>query len=399
MPRAISVRGGTRSDRPVDGPRPFSQEWLHQPVEQRQPPAHRTPPLPDWVPSERTLAAILVLILVLTTIAMNGGPALKTAALAPSPTKSADELAAMSPTDQVIVAPPSVTSTSTPSQPTQTPIDSPEIASSAAATESPVLVTDERALLPKFRIVSYYGQPADENMGILGQLEMPDLLDQLQDEAQAYEQADPSRPVMPAFEVIASVAQNWPADDDTYLLHTDAETIQKYVDFARANGLIIILDLQIGQSTIPDEIDRVRQWLVEPFVHLALDSEFAMADGQVPGQEYGSLDASDILVAQQALSEIVAENNLPPKLLIIHGFTESMVTNADKVAMVPGVQTVIDFDGYGDPASKIEGYDLLTQPEIAEYAGFKLFYEKDSTLMQPEEVLSLDRPPDVVIYQ
>ena len=358
----------------------------------------RAPNLPAWFPSDRVLSGILVLLLVLFTVAFNGGPTLGTNAFIAAPTKASDELADVTGTQEVIVAPPSATAEQVPTTtsdaaPTQT------AAVPAITVSPPTLATDSRALLPKYRIVSYYGHPADVNMGILGQLEMVDLLAQLRDEAQAYELADPDRPVMPAFEVIASVAQNWPADDDTYLLHTDEATIQKYVDFARDNGIILILDLQIGHSTIPEEIERVSKWLVEPFVHIALDSEFAMQEGGLPGTDYGSLDASDIAVAQQLLAEIVVANNLPPKLLIVHRFTEGMVTNADQVEQVTGVQTVIDFDGFGDPASKIEGYDLFLEPGLAEFAGIKLFYEKDAPLMQPYDVVELDRPPDVVIYQ
>ena len=398
MPRATPARGGSRGDRAAEGPRPFSREWLQLSPEQQQPPMRRAPNLPAWFPSDRVLSGILVLLLVLFTVAFNGGPTLRTNALIAAPTKASDELAAVTGTQEVIVAPPSATAEQVPTTtsdaaPTQT------AAVPAITVSPPTVATDSRALLPKYRIVSYYGHPADVNMGILGQLEMVDLLAQLRDEAQAYELADPDRPVMPAFEVIASVAQNWPADDDTYLLHTDEATIQKYVDFARENGIILILDLQIGHSTIPEEIERVSKWLVEPFVHIALDSEFAMQEGGLPGTDYGSLDASDIAVAQQLLAEIVVANNLPPKLLIVHRFTEGMVTNADQVEQVTGVQTVIDFDGFGDPASKIEGYDLFLEPGLAEFAGIKLFYEKDAPLMQPYDVVELDRPPDVVIYQ
>lgn len=361
------------------------------------------PELPLWVPSERVLAATLVMLLVLMTAVVSGAPAPKTTARVVAPTSAANSQMAnivTTPTENNAVT---ESTSSVGGQIAE--VDTP----TAEATESPVsaaidtpAVTQRTpgAILPNYRIVSYYGHPNSDQMGILGEYSQEELLTQLQDEVAAYEQADPSRPVMPAFELIVSVAQNWPADDGTYLLHTDADTIQKYVDFTRENNMLLILDLQIGRSTVENEISRVSEWLLEPNVHLALDPEFAMDEGEIPGEALGSLDASEVAVAQQELATIVAENNLPPKVLIVHRFTESMITNAEQIASVAGVQTVIDFDGNGDPANKIAGYELFLVEGPAEFAGFKLFYKQDQpTLMSPEEVVALPRPPDVVIYQ
>ncbi len=398
MPRAFPVRVGSKSDRIEEGPRPFSQEWLQLPDEERLPPPRRVRMLPTWVPSERILSAVLVILLVLVTVIASGGAAPKTTANIAAPTAVKSDDAPVTATGGIVVPPTSATTTPSSAAGGTTDQETPQPTVEITPTESPELL-DPRAILPRYRVVSYYGHPANDQMGILGEFDKEDLLTQLRDEATAYEQADPSRPVMPAFEVIASVAQNWPADDDTYLLHTDDETIQSYVDFARDNDILIILDLQIGHSTVADEIERVSQWLTEPFVHLALDPEFAMRDGDIPGDAIGTLDVSDIAEAQQMLATIVAENDLPPKMLIIHRFTENMITNPDQIARVPGVQTVIDFDGFGDPASKIEGYDLFLDADYAEFAGIKLFYQHDSPLLQPQEVVVLRRIPDVVIYQ
>jgi hypothetical protein len=99
------------------------------------------------------------------------------------------------------------------------------------------------------------------------------------------------------------------------------------------------------------------------------------------------------------LAQIVRDNNLPPKLLIVHRFTEGMITNAEQLGPVEGVQTVIDFDGKGDSASKIEGYELFLDTDYAQFAGIKLFYKYDEPLLQPEDLMDLPRVPDVVIYQ
>jgi hypothetical protein len=204
---------------------------------------------------------------------------------------------------------------------------------------------------------------------------------------------------MPAFELIASVAQNWPAENNTYLLRTEAKHLDAYADFCEENGMLLILDVQIGHSTIEDEIEAIRPWLERPFVHLAIDPEFAMPPGVVPGTAIGSVDAAEIAYAQRALAAIVEELDLPPKVLIVHRFTEGMIRNADKLEPVPGVQLVIDFDGFGEPAAKIAGYNLFVRDQPVEFGGIKLFYRQDVPLMTPTEVVNLYPPPDVVIYQ
>ena len=139
-------------------------------------------------------------------------------------------------------------------------------------------------LLPANRILSYYGFPTNELMGILGEYSKEDLLPILREQAAAYAAADPSRPVKLAYEVIASVAQRDAGADGNYLEYTDPGWIQEYVDFTAANDLLLILDMQYGYNTTEQELNAVREYLLYPHVHLALDPEFSVNDGEVPGE-------------------------------------------------------------------------------------------------------------------
>jgi hypothetical protein len=139
--------------------------------------------------------------------------------------------------------------------------------------------------------------------------------------------------------------------------------------------------------------------LLYPNVHLALDPEFAMAEGEVPGTSIGGIDASDVTYAQERLAKLSADNNLPPKVLVVHQFHEGMIVGSEALAPVDGVQLVIDFDGYGDPANKISGYNLFLQDRQIQFAGIKLFYKQDDPLMTPQEIVALSPPPDFVVYQ
>lgn len=254
-------------------------------------------------------------------------------------------------------------------------------------------------LLPEHRIVAFYGHPNDVGMGIVGQFGKEELLEHLMDEVDAYERADSSRQVMPAIEIVFSVAQLDPGLDGKYILHTDDATMREYIEFTQEHNILLLIDIQFGKSTVQEEMALLEDYLAEPNVHLAIDPEFAWGRDRTPGVDLGSVDADIINYAQEELARIVEEHNLPPKVLIVHRFTDGMVRNIDDVDTLEEVQFVLNFDGFGDPASKQQGYDLYVRAGDVPFGGIKLFYDQDRPLMQPDEVIELNPAPDYVMYQ
>lgn len=254
-------------------------------------------------------------------------------------------------------------------------------------------------LLPDNRILSYYGFPGNELMGILGEHDMETLLQLLRNQAAEYEAVDNSKPMLLAFEVIASVAQRDAGADGNYLEYTDPRTIQDYVDFTANNDLLLILDMQFGRNTVAQEIDAVREWLEYPHVHLAIDPEFSVREGEQPGVDLGTIDATDVRFAQEELAAISAEFGIPPKLLLVHQFNLYSISNREQIEQIPGVQYVLEVDGWGGPQAKRETYEVVGGSVPHEYYGFKLWYRQDEPLMTPFEVLTLEPSPDIVIYQ
>lgn len=258
-------------------------------------------------------------------------------------------------------------------------------------------------LLPLNRILTYYGFPTNPYMGILGEYGVNDDLDGLRDallvQAAEYDAADPETPVLIGFEVIASVAQEDKGSDGMFLVYTDPELIQQYVDYTAANGMVLFLDYQFGLHPVEDELDAFAPWLEYEHVHLALDPEFKMLPGEQPGVDLGSIDASDVAFAQRTLAAACAKRGLPPKVLVVHQFYFTMIQNKEQLAPVPGVQLVIDMDGHGDPDLKRESYAVVIAQEPIEFHGVKLFYPLDEPLMTAQEVVSLDPSPHWVCYQ
>jgi hypothetical protein len=414
--RSLPLRGQPETTGPV-APKPFSQEWLSLPPERRSAPPRqrRRLPAPGWLPSERAVTIALVSLLILVSASMQTSTAPSVAGVA-----ERDETGQVigaggglpvateeSPTAEPTSAPAASTATTAATEvppPTEIGLDQLILTSPTATKEPNEEAGDnptagmEGALLPKYRILAYYGHPHNENMGILGQFSKEELLAQLLDEARTYEAADPSRPVMPAFELIASVAQGDPQSDGSYLAHTDHETIWEYIEFTQEHDILLILDIQMGRTSVQDDFATVEEFLREPNVHLAIDPEFAMGPDEIPGQVIGGIDGADVTWAQKQLLAICEEYNLPPKVLIVHRFRPNMIRNDEKVKVMPGVQVVIDMDGFGTPDLKLETYRILITEKRPEFAGIKIFYDQDKPMMHAEDVLALDPPPDFIMF-
>jgi hypothetical protein len=221
----------------------------------------------------------------------------------------------------------------------------------------------------------------------------------LERQAAAYAAADPSTPVRRALHLVAVVAQQDGGRDGMYRNRMPADVIGMLAGWAEARGYLLFLDVQLGRSTVEAELDYLLPFLERPYVHLALDPEFAMAPGQAPGSVIGSLDASDVNTAIRRLADVVVRDSLPPKMLIIHRFTQRMLTGVEAIRLDPGVQVVVDMDGIGSKELKRVSYRRCVHDEPVQFAGIKLFYELDHPLFTPEEVLRLNPVPNVIIYQ
>ncbi|HEX8725708.1 MAG TPA: hypothetical protein VF737_10000 [Gemmatimonadaceae bacterium] len=259
------------------------------------------------------------------------------------------------------------------------------------------------AILPAHRIVAFYGNPLSPRMGILGALPPDRMLAKLDTEVAAWNAADPATPVIPALQLIVSVAQGQPGRDSMYRARMPDTLIARVAGWAQEKNALLFLDVQVGHSSVEKELQRLLPYLARPTVHLALDPEFAMKDGSTPGQRIGTLDARDVNYAIGVLDSLVTANDLPPKVLIVHRFTRRMLTNAHRIKLDPRVQVVVDMDGWGPRSLKEDSYRAYVYAEPVEYTGFKLFYHNDTKggnlLMTPAEVLKLFPAPLYIQYQ
>jgi hypothetical protein len=269
--------------------------------------------------------------------------------------------------------------------------------SAQEAPPPPTLPTGERTIFPSHRVVAYYGNPAADELGILG-IGSPDArARQLARQAKGY--ARKTRPVLPALELISTIANADPGDNGLYRSRMPDKTIRRYLKAARKAKALLLLDIQPGRSDFFEETTRLRKWLKEPDVGLALDPEWRVQEGQIPGQVIGSVTSREVNATTAWLDKLVKDRNLPQKLVVIHQFTQDMISNRANLKARDGLAITLNADGFGTQANKLSKYRAFTRgPKVFKH-GYKLFYKEDTDLMTPAEVMRMKPRPDFVVYE
>ena len=272
-----------------------------------------------------------------------------------------------------------------------------ETTSEAQSEPPPELPRGGRAIFPNHTVVAFYGAPQNDELGALGIGSPAAAGRRLERQARRYRRR--GRAVLPAFELIATIAHSSPGDDGDHSERQSPRTIRRYLRAARARKALLILDIQPGRAPFMREVRAFRRFLEEPDVSLALDPEWSLAPGELPGQQIGSTDAAIVNRVSRYLSRIVQQGNLPQKLLVVHRFTHDMIENERALQQHRGVALTVNVDGFGDQPNKITKYREFTRGRRDGHHGFKLFYGEDTDLMRPRQVLRLRPRPELIVYE
>lgn len=249
------------------------------------------------------------------------------------------------------------------------------------------------------RLVAMYGHPASPGLGVLGEQGPTEGVERLRDLARGYG-ADGSV-VLPTFEIITTVASVGPGGDGDYSAETAHDVIRPWVETAAANGLYVVLDLQPGRTDFLAQAKYYEEFLRLPHVGLALDPEWRLKPDEVHLVQIGTVDAAEINRVSEWLAGIVREEALPQKLLVLHQFHLSMITNRHLIETPPELAVLIHMDGQGSQGSKHGTWNTLTSLPDADryYWGWKNFIDEDFPTARPEDVLDLNPTALFVSFQ
>ncbi|MGM8360798.1 hypothetical protein ACSV4D_02665 [Flavobacterium sp. ARAG 55.4] len=259
------------------------------------------------------------------------------------------------------------------------------------------------ALLPYHRIIAFYGNLYSKRMGVLGEYPKDEMLAKLQEEVTKWQAADSTVITIPALHYIAVSAQAAPGKANRHNMRMPFKQIDTVLSWAKPINALVFLDIQVGHSTVKEEVSQLEEYLALPNVHLGIDPEFSMKNGEIPGTKIGTFSADDINDAIDILAKIVREKKLAPKVLVVHRFTQGMVTNYKAIKTVPEVQIVMDMDGFGSQVLKRSTYLRYIYREPVQFTGFKLFYKNDNwndwKMYTPEQLLQFTPKPSYIQFQ
>ena len=260
------------------------------------------------------------------------------------------------------------------------------------------------AILPFHRVIAYYGNLYSKKMGALGEYAPKDMWRRLNAEVAKWNKADTLIKSIPAIHYIATVASGEAGKTGFYNNRMPEKQIDSALTIAKMHNAIVFLDIQVSLSNLKTELPRLEKYMKMPHVHLGIDPEFSMKTGARPGTKIGTYDAADINYATEYLAKLVKENNLPAKILVVHRFTQGMVTNYKNIKLRKEVQIVMHMDGWGEPELKMGTYRNHLYKEPVQFVGFKLFYKNDlkkapNRLMTPDELMKLKPRPIYIQYQ
>lgn len=264
----------------------------------------------------------------------------------------------------------------------------------------PELPGGGQLMFPGRRFVAAYGSPITPALGILGE-QGPDesvaRVETLVDEYQAFS----PEPVIPAFEIIGTVASGGPGDDGNFTNEWDPEEFVPLVDAITEAGGYAVIDLQPGMADMVNQAKIFEELLKRPGVGLALDPEWMLKPGQQPGAQIGSVDAEEINRVIDWLADLTRDTGGPQKLLILHQFSTAMITNRDKIdTSRPELAISLHADGHGTPDLKMGTWDVLRaglSPDI--WMAWKNFYDEDTPTFTPEQTMAIEPRPWFVSYQ
>jgi hypothetical protein len=255
-------------------------------------------------------------------------------------------------------------------------------------------------LFPEKRLVALYGTPGLRALGSLGEQDLAASVRRVKKLARQY-QPHSKEPVIPAFEIIATVASRSPTGNGDYSAEQDIGLLRRWVDEAGRRGVYVLLDLQPGRTDFLTQAKLYEELLLRPHVGLALDPEWRLKPHQFHLRQIGSVSAGEVNAVADWLADLTQEHDLPQKLLLLHQFKLSMLPDRQRLdTSRPELSYLIQMDGLGSQGAKLGTWTAVLKKAPANaYFGWKNFYDEDLPLRSPADTMKIRPQPWYVSYQ
>jgi hypothetical protein len=258
-----------------------------------------------------------------------------------------------------------------------------------------------QTLFPQSFMVALYGHPGTGALGVLGEQPLDAAIRRAERTAAHYDDLVDAT-VVPAFEVIATVASGSAGPDGNYSAEADLEFLRPWVEAAGEAGLYVVLDLQPGRTDFVTQAKDYQPLLELPYVGLALDPEWRLGANQVHLTQIGSVGIDEVNRVITWLADLTQQERLPQKLLVLHQFRLDMLPGRDGLDLSRDeLAVMVHADGQGGQGDKQATWRALhagAQDEL--WWGWKNFYDEDAPMLSPEQTVADVSPlPQLISYQ
>ncbi|GAA2019370.1 hypothetical protein GCM10009756_05220 [Pseudokineococcus marinus] len=253
---------------------------------------------------------------------------------------------------------------------------------------------------PGRHMIALYGSPGTPSLGVMGEQDVDAAVERAKEVAAEYDDLVED-PVVPTFEIITTVASASAGDDGDYSQELDPEVVRPWIEAAADAGVYVVLDLQPGRTDFLTQAQRYEDLLTYPGVGLALDPEWRLEPDQRHLRQVGQVGVDEVNAVGDWLAELVREEDLPPKVFLLHQFQTRMIVDRERLDMSHDeLVPLVHADGHGTPGQKLDTYRALQTdaPEGMRW-GWKNFYDEDTPTMTPAETMAVEPMPDFVSYQ
>ncbi len=273
----------------------------------------------------------------------------------------------------------------------------PRVASSSTGAQLP---GGGQLVLADRRYVALYGHPGTPSLGVLGEQPLDAAVVRAQKLGRTYAKVS-DLPVVPTFEIIATVASGGAGPDGNYSNEVDPAALEPWVKAAGEQGVYVVLDLQPGTTDFLTQAKRYESLLAYPHVGLALDPEWRLRRGQRHMAQIGSVTAAEVNATSAWLAAFTRSQALPQKMLVLHQFTTSMISERETLdTSHDELAVVIHADGHGGRGAKTATWNKLREnaPPGVVFA-WKNFVDEDRPTYTPAETMAIEPTPVLVSYQ
>ncbi|WKD59410.1 hypothetical protein [Corynebacterium caspium] len=256
-------------------------------------------------------------------------------------------------------------------------------------------------VFPGRRMIALYGHPSGPALGLLGSMPPAAAVEYTKEIISQFSPLETEQTLMPAFEIITTVAASQPGPEQKYTNYTDPADLQPYIEAITTAGGYAVLDLQPGRESFINQAKRYAELLKNPNVGLALDPEWNIGPEEKPLQRVGSAEAAEINEVATWLAKLTAENKLPQKLFIVHQFQLQMLRDRDQINTdIPELAFVLHVDGHGTPSQKLDTWNAIRAGLSPNwFMAWKNFTKEDMPMFGPEESFGISPRPWFISYQ